>query len=103
MQGALLVREARRRAGLSQVELAAKLGVSRGRVSGWETGRVRVTFGDAERVFEACGLDLEVALRPRDYETRARLAEFARLSPDELVDQLTAWNAARSAAGGPES
>ena len=69
-----LVVEARKRAGLSQAQLAQRLGVGRSTVSGWETGRVQPTFDSVTRVMEACGLDLEVHLVPRDEAARRILA-----------------------------
>ncbi len=96
MKGALLVREARLRAGLSQAQLAVRIGASRQRISRWETGASPVTFDDAERVFAACDLDLVVGLRPRDHETRAMLDTLAPLTPDQLIDQLVAWQEFRA-------
>lgn len=50
------LRRAREAAGLTQVELAARLGKSQPMVSGAESGRVRVGAGYVKAVLEACGL-----------------------------------------------
>ena len=50
------LRQAREAGGLTQVELAAKLGKSQGMVSGAEGGRVRVGERYIASVLKACGL-----------------------------------------------
>ena len=57
------LRAARERAGVSQQELAERLGVSQPMVSGAESGRVRVSERYARAVLKACGL-------PRDWAPR---------------------------------
>lgn len=88
---AQLVIEARKRAGLSQEALAKRLGVSRSTVTRWERRETQPNCDSLLRVFEACELDLQVRVVPRDIATRRMLDAQARLSPDELIDQLTAW------------
>ncbi len=56
------IREARERAGLTQVDLGAELGVTKGAVSQWETGRTEP-----------------------DYRTLGRLCDLSRFSADYLV------------------
>lgn len=99
VSAAHLVIEARKRRGLTQQALAQRLGVSPSTVSGWETERTQPTFAAVLRVFEACGLDLEVSVASRDFDTRRMLAAQSHLTPDELIDQLEAWAALRAAVG----
>lgn len=94
------MREARKRAGLSQKSLAERLGISRSTVSGWETGRARPSYEAVLDVFEACELDLHVSVVPRDYDTRRMLDAQTHLTPDELIDQLVAWHRIREESDG---
>lgn len=50
------LRAARAAAGLSQAELAGKLGVSKSMVAGTESGRIRVADGYTATVLRACKL-----------------------------------------------
>lgn len=91
MSSAQLVIEARKRAGLSRAALAKRLGVSRSTVARWERREKQPGYDRLLRVFEACGLDLQVRVVPRDHASRRMLDAQARLTPDELIDQLEAW------------
>ena len=66
--GGDLIREARRRAGLTQAELAVLAGTSQSGIARWEAGRTAVSLDDAIRLVRLCGFDLEVMLLPRDDE-----------------------------------
>jgi len=60
------VREARRRAGISQRELATRAGVSQPHVARIERGSIDPPFRLARRLVRACGFDLAVSLVERD-------------------------------------
>jgi uncharacterized protein len=62
MAGALL-REARRRARLSQVELARRAGVAQSVVSAYESGSRQPSLPTLARLVTASGLDLDVRVR----------------------------------------
>jgi predicted nucleotidyltransferase len=62
--GALL-REARRRAGLSQAELAARTGVAQSVISVYESGRRQPALPTLAALIKATGFDLDVRLRQR--------------------------------------
>ena len=66
MRGGHLLREARRRARLTQVELARRLGVAQPVVARWEANRGSMTIENLERVVGACGFALDIRLRPVD-------------------------------------
>jgi transcriptional regulator with XRE-family HTH domain len=66
------VRRARVQAGLNQVELAARLGVSRSYVSNLEAGRVNVTVGQLANIADALKVGLEIRL-PEVARERVRL------------------------------
>ncbi len=90
MTSALLLREARKRAGLTQRQLAERLGVAQPQVARWESGRAAPSFERLKAVLAVCGLDVEISLAPRDEDTRRMLAVQATRTPDELIDELTA-------------
>lgn len=77
-----LCREARRRAGLTQRELAIQARVSPSTVARIERGRMEPTLDLLLRLVHACGLDIRMNLGPDDASSARRTAlEFeARLT-----------------------
>lgn len=59
----LIVRDARRRAGMSQIELGRRAGVTQSVVSAYESGRRQPSLPTLERLVRAAGLELDVAVR----------------------------------------
>ena len=57
-----IVLEARRRAGLTQAELADRLGVARSTVARWEMRRTVPSYETLRDVATACGLELRCRL-----------------------------------------
>jgi transcriptional regulator with XRE-family HTH domain len=82
-----LIRSARNRAGLSQAELAERLGMPVSSIARWETDRVEPGFSKLRRVLQACGFDIPPVLVPfkRDPEREARVQEVQRLTPEERL------------------
>jgi uncharacterized protein len=70
--GALL-REARTSAGLSQVELARRAGVTQSVISAYESGRRQPSLPTLTRLVEATGCGLEIAVRPQPPTSPRRL------------------------------
>ncbi len=62
MTAAQIIREARLKAGLTQAELAERLGRERAQVARWETGGQEPSFANLSAVVEACGFVLEVEI-----------------------------------------
>src|SRR5438105_6418849 len=60
-----LVREARRRAGLSQKELGRRAGVTQSVVSAYESGARQPSLPTLERLVRAAGCELNIAVRGR--------------------------------------
>lgn len=56
---ARMLRHARRRAGLTQRELAARTGIPQETIARIETGRVDPRVGTLDRLLEGCGFGLE--------------------------------------------
>lgn len=90
MKGGQLVREARRRAGLSQAELARRVGTSQAAVARWEANAVSPTVETLTRVLEACGFDLGVHLVPHDDHDLSLAVGNLRFTPQERLDNLVA-------------
>lgn len=84
-QGNDLVREARRRAGLSQRELAERAGTTQSAVARIETGRSAPSFDAVLRLVRLCGLDLDVMLVERDDSDWAQARRLLALSPAERL------------------
>jgi transcriptional regulator with XRE-family HTH domain len=85
--GGDLIREARRRAGLTQAELADRAGTAQPAIARWESGRTAVSLDDVLRLVRLCGLDLELALVPRDDSDLAQAARLAGLTGQQRLDR----------------
>jgi transcriptional regulator with XRE-family HTH domain len=94
MTGAQIIREARLKAGLTQTELAARLGRDRAQVARWETGGQEPSFENLQAVVEACGFSLRVEIAEReetpalDAELDASLLEAPQQRVQALLDKL---------------
>lgn len=90
MTGAQIIREARLRAGLTQTELAERLGRDRAQVARWETGGQEPSFENLRAVVEACGfvLKLEIAEREEDPALDAELEASVQQAPQQRVQAL---------------
>jgi transcriptional regulator with XRE-family HTH domain len=85
-----LIREARLRAGLSQVELSRLSGKDRAQLARWERDVVQPSLETLRELLQACGFDLELALVPykSDKEHDARLEKALRRSPQERLQAM---------------
>lgn len=66
MRGGDLVREARRRAGLTQRELADRIGTTQSAIARLERGRTEPSYERVMEAVRACGLELVAQLLPAD-------------------------------------
>ena len=96
MIGGELVREARKRAGISQAELAKRASTTQSAIARLESGRTRPAFEDVERLMRLCGFKLIVELAPNDDSDLEQARRLLRLDVDGRVNALEA--AVRSAA-----
>ena len=85
--GGNLIREARRRAGLTQQELASRAETAQPAIARWESGRTAVSFDDVVRLVRLCGLDLDMNVVIRDDSDLAQAARLADLSGQERLDR----------------
>jgi transcriptional regulator with XRE-family HTH domain len=88
VRSAVLIREARLRAGLSQQELAAMSGKDRTVIARWEQGLVAPSIDTLVEQVRACGFDIPLELASYDRGPDERVAEIQMLSPERRVDRL---------------
>lgn len=94
MTGAQIIREARLKAGLTQTELADRLGRDRAQVARWETGGQEPSFENLQAVVEACEFSLRVEIAEReetpvlDAQLDASLLEAPQQRVQALLDKL---------------
>jgi transcriptional regulator with XRE-family HTH domain len=89
MTGAQIIREARLKAGLTQTELAERLGRDRAQVARWETGGQEPSFEHLQFVVEACGFTLRIEIAELE-ETPALDAEFDASLPQAPQQRVQA-------------
>lgn len=90
MKGGQFVREARRRAGLTQRQLAIRAGVSQPSVARIESGVASPSFERIRELVRVCGFDLVVRVVPLDDDALALAEQNLRRSPDERLDATLA-------------
>ncbi|MGH2660668.1 MAG: helix-turn-helix transcriptional regulator [Actinomycetota bacterium] len=66
MNGSQFVREARRRAGLSQADVAGRAGTTQSAIARLESGRSAPSLERVAELVRACGFELDVHLTPAD-------------------------------------
>ena len=88
--GGDLIREARRRAGLTQAELADRAGTAQPAIARWESGRTAISLDDVIRLVRLCALDVEFQLVEREDSDVAQAARLAALSGQQRLDRH-AW------------
>ena len=86
----MVIREARLRAGLSQVELSKRSGKDRAQLARWERDVVQPSFETLRELVRACGFDLETTLVPfhTDREHDVRLQKTLQRSPQERLQAM---------------
>jgi transcriptional regulator with XRE-family HTH domain len=82
-----LVIEARKRAGLTQTELALRAGTTQSAIARLESGKPNVSFSEVMRLVRLCGLELEVALVPHDDSDAAQAQRLASLSGPQRMQR----------------
>ena len=85
MDAARVLRQARRRAGLTQRALASKAGVPQSQIARIETGATVPRVDTLDRLLEACGEGLESLPRPGIGIDRSMYAALLDLSPRERL------------------
>ena len=95
MDAGQLISEARRRAGITQTELASRMGTHQSVVARWETGKTQPTLETVIKAVEAAGLELtvnisgsdpdqsEISVSSRQDETSRMMRELRQTSADQ--------------------
>ena len=87
--GALL-RQARKQAGLSQVELAARAGVTQSVISAYESGQRQPSLPALAHLLDAAGFELALGLQPRPARLRRLSGPVGRRVRRHRKDLVTA-------------
>lgn len=83
MNAARILKQARRRAGLSQRALAAKSGMKQPAIARIESGEVNPRVATLDHLLGACGEDLELASRLGEGLDRTVIHQLLKLNPGE--------------------
>lgn len=96
-----LIKKARVSAGLTQRELAQRLGTHQPVIARWENRSTRPDFDTVVKAVEACGFELHVELRSIDHDTVLVRRELAKRPTERLaglVGAVSAFDAMSAAA-----
>ena len=90
MTAGQIIREARLKAGLTQSELATRLGRERAQVARWEIGGQEPSFANLRSAVEACGFELQIVVAERapTLELDAELERSVPQAPQQRVQAL---------------
>ena len=86
----LVLREARRRAGLTQRDLAERAGLPQSTIGRIEAGSIDPRASTLRRLLRACGSDLETAPRLGEGIDRSQIRGRLGRSPSQRIEDLTA-------------
>jgi hypothetical protein len=94
-----LLREARRRAGLTQRTIAGRVGVTQPTVARIERGDIEPSLERLLGLIRACGLDLDIRVTDLDEDAWTMVERGAQATPDERLDRLLEGLALRGDVG----
>ena len=84
IEAASLIRDARRRAALTQAQLASRARTAQSAVAAYESGARNPNLANLERLLEGCDHQIDVVIRPRTRRGAAALADLAPTIADDL-------------------
>jgi transcriptional regulator with XRE-family HTH domain len=88
MRGTHLVREARKRADLTQAQLAGRVGTTQSAIARIEAGAVAPSLKRLTQLVRACGFDIDVRLVPQDDHDVSMALRNRALRPEERVTRM---------------
>lgn len=83
LRAGLLIREVRAYAGLTQQDLADRLGTSQSAVSTWERGIDTPRIDTLASILKACDFEADLVLRHRDDTDRSQIAFHLAMTPTQ--------------------
>jgi hypothetical protein len=83
-----VIKEARLRAGLTQVELGRRVGKAQSVIARWERGDVHPSLETLRQVVRSCGLDLTFALAKFDDSNVTVIDAHLRMTPAQRLEDL---------------
>src|SRR5438309_8986028 len=90
MIGGELVREGRKRAGITQAALAARAETTQSAIARLESGRTSPSLEQVERLLRLCGFQLVVELAPYDDSDIVQAEAALRRTPTERIERMEA-------------
>lgn len=91
--GGSVIRRARLRAGVTQVELAHRLSTSQSLIARWERGVVEPGFATVVRAVRACGFELEFRVATYDQDHDRLVDENLHRSPGQRLRHMSRFGA----------
>jgi len=88
-----LINEARQLAGITQTELASRMGTHQSVVARWETGKTQPTLETVIRAVEAAGLELTVNISESDADQPGLSVSSREDETTRLMQELRQMNA----------
>jgi ribosome-binding protein aMBF1 (putative translation factor) len=85
MKGGVVIREARRRARISQRELAQRLGTKQSVIARWESQATSPSFEAVMVACRACDFELDWRLRPADPDEERLIRQQRARGPADRV------------------
>lgn len=89
-----ILREARLRAGLTQIELGERTGKDRAQIARWERDAVSPPYETLQELVRACGFDLSAELILPDTTADEVIAVTGSLTPQERIHRMLERRAA---------
>lgn len=83
-----MIREGRRRGGLSQRALAQRLDTSQAAIARWEAGTVKPSLDVVQRALRVCGLELRLSVVPVDDHDWLLDQRNLNATPDQRLRRL---------------
>src|SRR5271170_7549794 len=84
VDAAFLIRDARRRAALTQVQLARRARTAQSAVAAYESGARNPNLATLQRLLDACDHQVDILVQPRTRRGASSLAELASTIPEDL-------------------
>jgi len=86
LRPASVVRAARQQAGLTQRELAERVGTTQSAIARWEAGADSPRLDTLSTLLRACGVEGDLIFRRHDDVDRAQIREHLALTPAERLE-----------------